>query len=491
MNKLSLFVSMVFAAVLGGFVSIWGWNMLSEHELISTGSSKAQNLFLPTTTEKIQISGDRVDFRAAASVATPSVVSIKVKGSGLGTSAHSRMLEEMFKEFFGRDRRQDDRQERYLGSGSGVIVSPDGYIITNNHVIEDAKSIKVVLHDRTELDAKLIGTDPSTDLAVLKVEAKGLPAIVLGNSDQTVIGEWVLAIGNPFELTSTVTAGIVSAKARNIRILQNNDGYSVESFIQTDAAVNPGNSGGALVNIKGELIGINTAIATQTGSYSGYSFAVPVNLAQKVMRDLIQFGTVQRAVLGVRIQDLTPETVTASGMTSFRGVYVVYVGDESTAKEAGIVVGDVILALNDTAVNTTSELQEFVARKRPGDKITITYFRGGQKYNKSATLKNKMNASDRIAGGSLFVPELGAELTPITNEERGKYGTKHGVKVTKISKGALKSAGVPEGFIITHIDKQEMNSPEDAVSVLSGKTGGVLLEGFSPEGTRLYFAFGL
>jgi S1-C subfamily serine protease len=273
--------------------------------------------------------------------------------------------------------------------------------------------------------------------------------------------------------------------------LQNNDGYSVESFIQTDAAVNPGNSGGALVNIKGELIGINTAIATQTGSYSGYSFAVPVNLAQKVMRDLIQFGTVQRAVLGVRIQDLTPETVTASGMTSFRGVYVVYVGDESTAKEAGIVVGDVILALNDTAVNTTSELQEFVARKRPGDKITITYFRGGQKYNKSATLKNKMNASDRIAGGSLFVPELGAELTPITNEERGKYGTKHGVKVTKISKGALKSAGVPEGFIITHIDKQEMNSPEDAVSVLSGKTGGVLLEGFSPEGTRLYFAFGL
>ncbi len=490
MNKFSLFAYLFFASILGGFVGVSAYRFSFDDKLTTNLPEDGGN-FLRTENTKLPAQNDRIDFKSAAALATPAVVSIKVKGSGLGANAHARMLEEMFREFFGRERGESNTGQETHGSGSGVIISKDGYIVTNQHVIEDAKEIIVVLSDRSEHKAQLVGKDGSTDLAVLKIEKDGLPALKFGNSDNVAVGEWVLAIGNPFELTSTVTAGIVSAKARNIRILQNQDGYSVESFIQTDAAVNPGNSGGALVNAAGELIGINTAIATQTGSFSGYSFAVPANLVQKIVHDFVSFGTVQRAVLGVRIQDLTAETVASSGMKSFNGVFVIYVGKESSAKEAGIKVGDVILALNDTAVRTTSELQEFIARKRPGDKINLSWYRNGQILKGSAKLKNKMDASDLAEAQSLFLPELGAELSSITEAERGKYGTKNGVRIGKISEGKLKNAGVPEGFIITHFDKQTVNSPADIEAIIGNKKGGVLLEGFTPEGERGFFAFGL
>jgi Do/DeqQ family serine protease len=379
-----------------------------------------------------------------------------------------------------------------MGSGSGVIFSKDGYIVTNNHVIEGASNIKIVMHDKTEYTAKLVGADPNTDLAVLKIEKNDLPAIILGNSDNIAVGEWVLAIGNPFDLSSTVTAGIVSAKSRNIRILENEDGFSVESFIQTDAAVNPGNSGGALINLNGELVGINTAIATQTGGFSGYSFAVPINLAQKIMRDIIEFGTVQRAILGVRIKDLTPEIVQSAGLTSFSGVFVVYVGGESSAKDAGIQEGDVIVAINDTAVNSTAQLQEFVARKRPGDKIKLSYYRNKMLKHANATLKNRMEGNDMaVKGGALHFPILGAYISELKIEEKNVLGIQNGVKVSRISKGKLMDAGMPEGFVITHVDKQGVSSVEDFETALHGKKGGVLFEGLSKDGNKLYFAIGL
>ncbi len=274
-------------------------------------------------------------------------------------------------------------------AGSGVVISPDGYIITNNHVIEKAKWIEVILDDKRTYVGTVIGTDPTTDLALVKIEEEDLPFAVYGNSDHLKVGEWVLAVGNPFDLTSTVTAGIVSAKGRNINILRTEDNMQVESFIQTDAAVNPGNSGGALVNLKGELIGINTAIATQSGISQGYSFAVPVSLARKVMEDLLKFGTVQRALLGVRIDDINAQLAQDKGIDYIRGVFVQDVNENSAAYEAGIKSGDVILKIDDREVNSTSELQSYVATFHPGDKIDITYNRKGRVNTAPGRLKEQ------------------------------------------------------------------------------------------------------
>jgi serine protease Do len=368
-------------------------------------------------------------------------------------------------------------------SGSGVIISDDGFIVTNNHVIEDATNIEVVMNNNQRFYAKIIGTDPSTDLALLKIKARDLPFVHYGNSDSIKPGEWVLAIGNPFELNSTVTAGIVSAKARNLRILRDRNNLQVESFIQTDAAVNPGNSGGALVNLQGELIGINTAIATATGSYSGYSFAIPVSLVRKVMDDLLEFGEVQRGLLGVNIVDVDANLAENFNLPVNQGVFVSYVNPSSAAEAYGIQKGDVILAIDGFSVNSVSELQERVARHRPGVEVAVTFLRADQKATKKIRLRDregKENVSEREVKYELD----GMVVQDVSYKELARLKLEGGVLVKKVHEGKWKKAGIKNELIITYIDKVPVDNVEDLNRILEYKRGGVLIEGIDSEGVK-------
>ncbi|MTI21441.1 PDZ domain-containing protein [Fulvivirga sp. RKSG066] len=371
-------------------------------------------------------------------------------------------------------------------SGSGVIVSDNGYIVTNNHVIEDASEIEVVLNDNRSYFGKIIGTDPTTDLALIKINVADLNFVQYGDSDNLKHGEWVLAVGNPFELNSTVTAGIVSAKARNIGILRDKNNLQIESFIQTDAAVNPGNSGGALVNLKGELIGINTAIATPTGNYTGYSFAVPVSLVKKVIDDLLEFGEVKRGLLGIRIGDVNARLAEMNNLSVVNGVFVSQVNENSAASEAGLEQGDVIIAINGLSVNNVSELQELVARNRPGDDVRVTYMRGADKNNVTATLKDfEGNAA---VTQNTFANEIeGATFQNLTIEELEAYDLTYGVKITEVEEGKWQAAGIKEDFIITKIDKLSVTSIQDLNNILANKKGGILVEGQYLDGERGLF----
>lgn len=368
-------------------------------------------------------------------------------------------------------------------SGSGVIISDDGYIVTNNHVIEDATNIEVVMNNNQRYYAKLIGSDSNTDLALLKIKAQKLPFVPYGDSDNLQPGEWVLAIGNPFDLNSTVTAGIVSAKARNIGILQEKNGLSVEAFIQTDAAVNPGNSGGALVNLSGELIGINTAIATSSGSYQGYSFAIPVSLVKKVMDDLLEFGKVQRGLLGINIGDVDAARAEQYDLTVTQGVFVSNVITGSAAAESGIQSGDVIVAIDNHIVNSVSELQEWVARNRPGEEILVTFLRKGAKMDVKARLKNsKGEESFEKKEVRHFIE--GAKFEDVPYRELAKLLLDGGVKIVSIASGKWKKAGVKKDFIIAFIDKVPVENVEDLNRILEYKKGGVLIEGFYADGEK-------
>jgi serine protease Do len=368
-------------------------------------------------------------------------------------------------------------------TGSGVIISDDGYIVTNYHVIEEATNIEVVMSNNQRYFAKVIGTDPSSDLALLKIKARNLPFVKYGNSDGINIGEWVLAVGNPFDLNSTVTAGIVSAKARNIGILFDRNNLQVESFIQTDAAVNPGNSGGALVNLKGELIGINTAIATSTGTYSGYSFAIPVSLVKKVMDDLLEFGQVQRGLLGVQIENVDAYSAERFSLAINRGVLVRRVNSGSAAEESGIREGDVIVAINGKQVNTVSELQELVARNRPGKHVNVTFLRASVKQSVTARLKNNQGKEDvevkeiqNALHGGVFED---ASYTDLINLKLDG-----GVVIKALSDGKWKKAGIREGFVISYLDKVPVDNVIDLNRILEYKRGGVLVEGYYLNGER-------
>lgn len=381
------------------------------------------------------------------------------------------------------------------GSGSGVIISNDGYIVTNNHVIEDAKEVEVTLNDNRKYSAKIVGADPSTDIAVLKIQANGLSALPLGNSDAVNVGEWVLAVGNPFNLTSTVTAGIVSAKARNINIISAKEGSNapIESFIQTDAAVNPGNSGGALVNTKGELIGINTAIASRTGSYSGYSFAVPINLVKKVMHDLIDYGVVQRGYLGVRIADITQELKEQKKLPNLKGVYVAGVVDNGSASKAGIKEGDVILKVGSKEVNTAASLQEEVGRRRPGDRIPVTVrdIKGNEEI-KDIVLRNQDGETRLISKEEIKKNvALGATFRELTSKEKKELGISNGVKIKSLNAGKLKSIGLREGMIITKVNNDVVSSVEELTEKLNSRKSGILLEYLTESGRKDYVGFGL
>jgi len=401
-------------------------------------------------------------------------------------------LPDFFRDFFGeRMPRQGTPQPR-VGSGSGVLIKSDGYIVTNNHVIADADDIEVTLHDNRTYKATVVGTDPSTDLALIRIVEKDLPFLPFVDSDGVRVGEWVLAVGNPFSLNSTVTAGIVSAKGRNINILR--EQFAVESFIQTDAAINPGNSGGALVNLEGGLIGINTAIASPTGAYSGYGFAVPANIVRKVVADLIEYGAVQRGVLGVMIRSVDGNLAKTEALKVTAGAYVDSLLSNSAAAAAGIEAGDVIIAVDGRPVSGSPELQEQIARHRPGDQVAVTVNRAGKERTFNVTLNNREGGTELVAEANYEVlRRLSAEFETLDREQARALGLDGGVVVKRLYPGILRaSTQMREGFIIRKVNGTAVRSLDELAEVLEDQRGGVMLEGVYPDvpGTQ-YYAFGM
>lgn len=456
----------------------------------------------------ITSSAGEVDFTQAAAAVTPAVVYIRTTYTNTQSNEEQDQMSQLFGEFFGQRMPRSNTPQR--ASGSGVIISTDGYIVTNNHVVSKADKIEVTLNDHRRFTAKIIGTDPNTDLALIKVEGTNLPIVKLGNSDDAKVGEWVLAVGNPFNLASTVTAGIVSAKGRSIDILGRDDeqqnpfgrmrrqteptapkGAPIESFIQTDAAINPGNSGGALVNTKGELIGINSAIASHTGSYEGYGFAVPINLAKKVLNDIKEFGTVKRGFIGVSFRALDGDVAKELNVDKNVGLYVADVYAGTGAEQAGLKKGDIITKVEGNTVYESSDLQERVGRLQPGDKIRLTVLRDGAEKNFSVTLKADSGKPERTAAVSKSSAELynrlGASFAPLTQAQKARLRITGGVMVTQVRPGGIFDEGYIEpGTIITSINKQPINTVADIDKAITNLKDGKILSmsGFGPDGGR-------
>jgi len=387
---------------------------------------------------------------------------------------------------------QQQQMPALSGSGSGVIVAEDGYIITNNHVVDDATSVKVTLDNKRTYTAKVIGTDPMTDLALIKIDVRNLPTVPFGNSDQLRLGEWVLAVGNPFNLNSTVTAGIVSAMARDINIISGADGSGIESFIQTDAVVNKGNSGGALLNQNGELVGINAAIASPTGYYAGYSFAIPINLVKKVYKDLKESGKVHRGYMGIMFGDITGEFADENNLRGTEGVYVDKVLPNTAAEQGGIKAKDIVVAVDNIPVSSKSQLKETIATKNPGDKIKISLVRDNKPIELYVVLKEQENPDVAASkSNAVALEQLGVTFIPVPNNLRAKLGLKSGLQVEEIKDGLLANAGIKKGFIITQVDKKPVRSVEELMSLLQNTEGGILIEGIYPNGMRAYYGFGL
>jgi Do/DeqQ family serine protease len=424
------------------------------------------------------VAGNLPDFETAAAISVHAVVHIKSE-----FQKKSYVYDDFFQFFNFGNPTPREYISPYTAMGSGVIVSPDGYIVTNNHVVQDAVEITVTLNDKRVYKATIVGTDPGTDIALIRIEEKNLPFLNYGNSDEVKIGEWVLAVGNPFNLTSTVTAGIVSAKARDINILGSKG--AVESFIQTDAAINPGNSGGALVNTKGELIGINAAIASGTGYYTGYSFAIPVNIVRKVVEDFMKYGKLQRAYLGVYFREIDEQLARDKGLNDLRGVYIDDVISGGSAEKAGIHKGDVIVRIQNKPVNGKSELQEVVSQLSPGDHITVTISRDG----KDMDIPVAMNSQNVTNDNKITI--LGATFEPVGEKDKARLGLKNGFKVIRVEPGKLKDAGIKEGFILVNIDKQPVSTTKDIEEALSSSDGGVLIDGLYPNGMRAFYGITL
>lgn len=372
--------------------------------------------------------------------------------------------------------------------GSGVVLSPDGYIVTNNHVVEGADAVEVTFNNKVVREATIVGTDPTSDLALVKVDGKDLNYLVFGDSDKVKVGEWVLAVGNPFNLTSTVTAGIVSAKARDISIL--GEGSSVESFIQTDAAVNRGNSGGALVNTRGELIGINAAIASHTGSYEGYSFAIPSNIVRKVVDDLLMYGETQRAYIGLYPQEMNAQLAEKAGMKEIKGVYVAGLTTQGAAEKAGIKQGDVLTRVNGNEVNTVTQLLESVHQYRPGDEVKVDVVREGRSSSYKVKLLNESGSTEVVKKGeSFYNATFGLVLQPVSKQQVKNSGANGGLKIVEIRQGAFQGAGV-EGFVITAVNGKPVLSKTDLDNVLAANhSRKIYIEGFYPNGMRMTFEY--
>lgn len=465
-------------------LSIWGYNSYMENKY--GGVQEAGKL--PVNYAKFfdnSPATETADFSAAATAATPAVVHIKTKTKARQVtnnlprrSPFSDFFggEDPFEEFFGGPRVRTIPEQR--ASGSGVIISEDGYIVTNNHVIDGADEINVTLPNKKTYKATMIGTDPSSDLAVIKIEGKGLPYLVYGNSDEVKLGQWVLAIGYPLSLDVTVTAGIVSAKARSIGINRQQSDRPIESFIQTDAAVNQGNSGGALINTKGELIGINSAIASSNGGFIGYSYAIPVNIVRKHVNDIIKFGAVQRAFIGISYptEDNNED-----------GVLVSDVPADGAAAAAGIKKDDIITKINGVNIKTGPELQEQVARYKPGDKISVSFKRGGKEQVAQVTLRNKVGTTNLVKAENIL-DKLGGELENLDKKTAAANDVAGGVVVKKVGEGLLKKSRMQENFVITSLNGSEIKNMDDLSNALKNAKGTVMLKGFyiGYEGTYGY-----
>jgi len=490
--KLKNVILIVAISIATSLLSIWGYGTwLRNQSTTLQPEGKIPVNYAGFFNNKDAASGIP-DFTAAATSATPTVVHIKTKiKGGTVSSRNSNPFGDLFGEddpfykFFGGPRSMTLPDQQ--ASGSGVIISQDGYIVTNNHVIDGASEINVTLSNRKSYKATVIGADPNTDLAVIKINDNNLPYMIYGNSDDVKLGQWVMAVGYPLTLDVTVTAGIISAKSRSIGI--NRSDRAIESYLQTDAAVNPGNSGGALINTNGELIGINSAIASPTGSYAGYSYAIPVNIVKKAVNDLIKFGAVQRAYIGITYapDDLTEEQKKANGVKDGPGIFVTGVATDGAAKGAGLQKGDFITKINDVDINSGPQLQEQVARYKPGDKVNITYVRNGKENTVELTLKNKSGNYEVVKNVSAF-DNLGADLVTVDKQTAQKNDISGGVQVKKIGNGLLKNTRIQEGFIITSVDGQDINNLDDLKTTLNNSHGTVKLEGVYPgyDGTYGY-----
>ncbi|MXV13720.1 Do family serine endopeptidase [Hufsiella ginkgonis] len=500
-------------AFVGGAVAIGGYKLAESKYAGSLSLEDKQKVYFtnnPTTA--ITASTGNLDFTQAAAIVAPGVVHIKTtykpnESRGGGT------MDDMFNEFFG-NRGQRMQAQPSMASGSGVIVSNDGYIITNNHVVEDADDITVILTDKRSFKAKVIGRDPNTDLALIKVGGTNLPLVKIGNSDNVRVGEWVLAVGYPFAMESTVTAGIVSAKARSIGILnqqrqsprfrgngrqmpeeQPQANTSIESFIQTDAAINRGNSGGALVNANGELIGINSAIASQSGNYEGYGFAIPINLAKKIVDDFMKYGSVKRGYIGVSFDPLDAEKAANYNVKQINGLYVNGVVKGSGAESAGLKEGDVITKVDENEIYASADLQERVGRLHPGDKVRVTYLRDGREYNANIVLKGddqvNMAANTVSAAASKALSQLGATFAPVNATQKQRFNITAGVAITRVqSGGLLDSYDVPAGTIITKVNGKPVTKPSDVVDAINAsKNNMVSISGFTPDGAMMRSTF--
>jgi len=478
MKRIGKYTFTFLLVVAGAFIAVWAYStFFNEPEIVTVKEEQAvKYASYPADSEQ-----KLPDLTFAAEKSIHTVVHIMTQSVRDGRwSSGNPFLDE----FFGFQRSEPQIAR---GFGSGVILSEDGYIVTNNHVIQNAQNIKVALNDNREFEARLVGADPSTDIALLKVEANDLPFLTYGDSDNLRLGEWVLAVGNPFNLTSTVTAGIVSALGRDDLGLSN-DTYRIESFIQTDAAVNPGNSGGALVNQQGNLVGINTAIASQTGSYTGYSFAVPVTIVKKVVRDLKEFGEVQRALLGVNIGTVNAEIAEELNLDKVEGVYVGGVVENGAAREAGIEEGDVIISVEGEKVVTAGDLQVKVSQYRPGDDVKIVVLRDNKKKQFTVTLRNK-HGDTQIVRDNITV--LGAQFEQVSERDKEKLEIRNGIRITDLDKGKLKEAGIKEGFIITNVNKKPIYEVNDFKREIGNARGGILVEGIYPDGELAYYVFGV
>ncbi|QJW92157.1 Do family serine endopeptidase [Spirosoma taeanense] len=491
-------------ALLSSVVTLAAYNLLgfNKRDVIFNESSPT-----PTITGRLAaLTGNGPtmapgDFSTAAETVTPTVVHIRTT---ITRTVRSQQVPDIFRDFFGDDfggGQGQPRRQRGQASGSGVIISKDGYIVTNNHVVQDADEVEVIMTDKRSFKAKVVGTDPLTDLAVIKVEANNLPAITLGDSDALKLGEWVLAVGYPLDLESTVTAGIVSAKGRGIGILNQNAkpddkkaDTPIEAFIQTDAAINPGNSGGALVNLRGELVGINSAIASATGYYSGYGFAVPVSLVKKVSADLLKYGNVQRGYLGILPIELNSTIAKEKNAKVGRGIYVESVVDNGAAQAAGLKKGDVIVKMEGQPLDSDAQMREIIGRRRPGDIVNITINRDGSERDVKVELRNRNGGRDVIkksdvTASATSLSTLGASFEEISAQDAKQLGISGGVRVKKIMEGKLAETDIEEGFIIVKANGRNVKTTKDLQTIMSAvKEGeGLMLIGMYPNSSRMYY----
>jgi serine protease Do len=475
----------LFMALLGASIALFAYTRIVVRPslAVSKDSSKVDVRDAQAYLTSFQTQEGQIDFTYAAEQTVHAVVHVHTK-TMMGTQSDNPIMEWFYGDHYSNKPREAN------GYGSGVIISNDGYIITNNHVIENAESVEVTLNDKRTFTAKVVGHDPGSDIALLKIKAENLPFIKYGDSEQLRLGEWVLAVGNPFNLTSTVTAGIVSAKGRSLGLNEGN--YKIESFIQTDAALNMGNSGGALVNTKGLLVGITSAIMSPNGAYSGNSFAIPVTIVKKVVNDLKEFGEVQRAIIGVNIQDVDADVATKQNLSEVKGAIVTHIIPSGSAQEAGMKENDVIIKFDGQQVNTVAELQEQVAKHRPGDKATVTFLRNGKETTLPITLKNVagntkvVTAEMEDAGNVVF----GARLEPLSSDDMSSLNINYGVKVKDINNGKFKDIGIAKGYIILSINGKKVKTPDDVRQISKNGTSLKSIEGILPDGTEFNYTFG-